>query len=99
MAPHVTEELWERIGREGMCADAAWPGFDAAAAAEPTVTLVVQVNGAVRDRLQVPAGLEETAAVEAALASAKVARALGDGRPSKIVYVPDRILSLVHGRG
>jgi leucyl-tRNA synthetase len=98
MAPHVAEELWERItdGRAGLCADAAWPEYDAAAAAEAEVTLVVQVSGRVRDRLRVPAGLDEAAAIERALASEAARRALGDGgRPGRVVYVPDKLINLV----
>ena len=95
MAPHVTEELWEQTGHTGLCADAAWPAYDPAAAAEPTVTLVVQVGGRVRDRLELPAGLSEAAAREAALKSEKVERALGGRAPSQVVYVPDRLINLV----
>jgi leucyl-tRNA synthetase len=95
MAPHVTEELWERTGHTGLCADAAWPSYDPAAAAEPMLTLVVQVGGKVRDRLDVPAGLDKDAALEAALQSEKVARALQGGRPRKVVFVPDRLINLV----
>jgi len=97
MAPHIAEELWERIGGGGLCADAAWPAYDAGAAAEEEVTLVIQVDGRVRDRLRVPAGLGEAAAVELALASEPARRALGgDGtRPRRVVYVPDRLINLV----
>jgi len=97
MAPHVAEELWERIGAGGLCADAPWPVSDAAAAAEAEVTLVVQVDGRVRDRLRVPAGLDEASATERALASETALRALGgDGRrPRRVVYVPDKLINLV----
>ncbi|MBO0689748.1 MAG: leucine--tRNA ligase [Candidatus Dormibacteraeota bacterium] len=96
LAPHITEELWERIGGEGLCVDAAWPAHDPAALVEPEVTLVVQVGGKVRDRLRVPVGLAEEAAVDRALASVPVQRALGEGgRPSKVVFVPDRLVNLV----
>src|SRR4029077_7816167 len=50
LAPHMTEEMWERLGEQGMLADASWPVFDHAAAAEPKVTLVIQVAGRVRDK-------------------------------------------------
>src|SRR5262249_34705076 len=66
MAPHIAEELWERTGGQGLAADAPWPEFDATAAADREVTLVVQVAGKVRDRLLVPAGLDESAATERA---------------------------------
>jgi len=95
LAPHICEELWARLGGEGMIADAAWPRFDAAAAAEPEVTLVVQVAGKVRDRLAVAAGLSEAQALEAALGSERVQRAFDGRRPSKVVYVPDRLINLV----
>ena len=95
LAPHACEEMWERLGESGMLADEAWPAFDAAVAAEPQVTLVVQVAGKLRDRLTVEAGLGEAAAVQAALASEKVGAALNGRRPSKVVYVPDRLINLV----
>jgi leucyl-tRNA synthetase len=95
MAPHVTEELWERTGHQGLCADAAWPAFDPAAAEEAVVTLVVQVGGKLRDRLEVPAGLDRESALATALGSEKVARALGGGQPRKVVFVPDRLINLV----
>jgi leucyl-tRNA synthetase len=95
LAPHVAEEMWERIGGRGMLADESWPVFDPAAAAEPKVTLVVQVGGKLRDRLTVDAGLAEAAALEAAMRSEKVRAALNGGAPSKIVYVQDRLINLV----
>jgi leucyl-tRNA synthetase len=95
MAPHISEELWQRSDGEGLCADAPWPELDEAAAEEHEVTLVVQVAGRVRDRLRVPAGLDETAATERALASEAAGRALGDGRPSRVIYVPDKLINLV----
>ena len=95
LAPHVCEEMWERLGEGGMLADAQWPEFDAAAAAVPEVTLVVQVAGKVRDRLTIPVGTSEEKALEAALASDRVRAAFDGRRPSKVVYVPDRLINLV----
>ncbi|HYU64606.1 MAG TPA: leucine--tRNA ligase [Verrucomicrobiae bacterium] len=95
LAPHVCEEMWERLGEQGMLADASWPAFDAAAAAEPTIVLVVQVGGRVRDRLEVDAGLSEEQAVKAALASEKVRAALNGRGPSRVIYKPDRLINLV----
>ena len=95
LAPHVGEEMWERLGEKGLLADASWPAFEASAAAEPKVVLVVQVSGKLRDRLEVDAGLSEADAVKAALASEKVRAALDGGRPSKIIYVQDRLINLV----
>src|SRR5467141_3615100 len=99
VGPHISEEMWERLGeggpQRGLLADATWPEFDAAAAAEPQVTLVVQVSGKVRDRLPVAAGLSEEQALAAALASDRVRAALNGTKPSKVVYVPNRLINLV----
>ena len=95
LAPHVGEEMWERLGEKGLLADASWPAFEASAAAEPKVVLVVQVSGKLRDRLEVDAGLSEADAVRAALASEKVRAALDGGSPSKVIYVQDRLINLV----
>jgi leucyl-tRNA synthetase len=95
IAPHLGEEMWEKLGREGLLADAPWPDYDAAAAAESHVVLVVQVGGKVRDRLNVPVGLSEEEALKAALGSAKVRSILDGTKPSKVIYVPDRLINLV----
>jgi len=95
IGPHVAEEMWERLGESSLLADAQWPEFDAAAAVEPEVTLVVQVSGKVRDRLSVPAGLSQEQALEKALGSARVKGALDGRGPSKVVYVQDRLINLV----
>jgi leucyl-tRNA synthetase len=95
MAPHVGEELWSRIGGKGLAADAAWPQYDPAAAAEPELTLVIQVAGKVRDRATVPVGTTEPQALEAAMKSEKVRAALNGRVPSKVIYVQDRLINLV----
>ncbi|HEV8597486.1 MAG TPA: class I tRNA ligase family protein, partial [Candidatus Dormibacteraeota bacterium] len=95
LAPHACEEMWERLGEKGMLADAGWPEFDSALAAEPMIVLVVQVAGKLRDRLDVNAGLSEQEAVKAALSSPKVHAALDGREPSKVIYVPDRLINLV----
>jgi leucyl-tRNA synthetase len=78
-----------------MLADQSWPAFNAADAAEPKVTLVVQVDGKLRDRLTLDAGLREAAALEAAMKSEKVRAALNGREPSKVIYVQDRLINLV----
>jgi leucyl-tRNA synthetase len=95
LAPHISEEMWERLGEGHLLADESWPEFDAAAAAEPQVTLVVQVAGKLRDRLNVEAGIPEARALEMALASEKVRAALNGRGPSKVIYVKDRLINLV----
>ena len=95
LAPHACEEMWERLGEKGLLADASWPVYEAAAAAEPKVVLVVQVAGKLRDRLDVDLGLSEADAMQAALASEKVQAALNGRGPSKVIYVQDRLINLV----
>ena len=72
LAPHISEELWARTGRPYSIHRQAWPQWDAELAQEDEVTLVVQVSGKVRDRIQVPAGIDETRAREIAMASPQV---------------------------
>jgi leucyl-tRNA synthetase len=95
LAPHIAEEMWQRVGERGMLADEAWPVFDPTAAVEPKVTLVVQVDGKLRDRLTVDAGYSEAEALAAAEGSEKVRAALNGRRPSKVIYVQDKLINLV----
>ncbi|MGQ9887651.1 MAG: leucine--tRNA ligase [Aggregatilineales bacterium] len=88
--PHITEELWARLGLPYSIHQQAWPQYDAAKAAEDLVTLVVQVNGKVRDRIQVVADIAEADAQRIALASEAVRRALDGGTPKKVIFVAGR---------
>jgi leucyl-tRNA synthetase len=94
LAPHLAEELWSKVGGTGSVHVAPWPEPVGDPSADE-VDLVVQVDGRVRDRLTVPAGLAEDDAVAAATASPKVARAV-DGRAiRRAIHVPDRLVNLV----
>jgi leucyl-tRNA synthetase len=96
MAPHISAELWERRhpGRSPVHAQ-PWPVADAGKVRMETVTMVVQVNGKVRDRLDVPTSISEDEAVAASLASPRIVDALA-GRPArKIVARPPRLVNLV----
>ncbi len=95
IAPHVSEEMWERLDGEGLLADAPWPEYDAATAVEPEVTVVVQVAGKLRARLTMQAGASEQKVLDTALAHPKVKAALDGSKPSKVIYVPDRLINLV----
>jgi leucyl-tRNA synthetase len=103
-APHIAEELWERLGNErslfaGPAAGTTsnWPAFDAAKATADMVELVVQVNGKVRAKLPMARGTDQEEAKAAALADANVARFLNGAKIRKIVFVPDRLINLVIG--
>jgi leucyl-tRNA synthetase len=94
-APHIAEELWERLGGAGSVHRQAWPTWDEALVAAETVTLVVQVDGRVRDRLTVSADVTETEARELALGSETVRRHLGDRTVARVVFVPGRLVNVV----
>jgi leucyl-tRNA synthetase len=93
--PHIAEELWERLGRPYSVHTQPWPEFDAQAAREEEITLVVQVNGRVRDRITVPVGISEEQARTLALESPAVQRFLEDGAPKKVILVPGRLVNIV----
>jgi leucyl-tRNA synthetase len=93
-APHVAEELWERLGHDRLW-KTPWPVADPALVASETVEVVVQVNGRLRDRLQVPVGTPEEELVGLALASERVQAHLDGGEPRKTIVVPDRLVNLV----
>jgi leucyl-tRNA synthetase len=97
-APYMTEELWERRGGRGSIHRQSWPLFDPAIAAPDEVTLVVQIDGKVRDRLTAPAGIPEPDAVKLALASPKAKAALDGRQVERTVFVKDRLVNVVTGR-
>lgn len=97
IAPHVTEELWQRRGNSGSIHVQPWPEADEAVAAEDVITLIVQVNGKVRDRVEVPARVGRDEVEAAALASEKVRAWVGDGPVRKVIVVPDRLVNIVVG--
>lgn len=95
VAPHITEELWQRIGKPYSIHTQEWPKVDEAAAAQDEITLVVQVNGKVRDRLTVPADITEEEAKNNALASPVVEKALEGKAPRQVIYVKGRLVNIV----
>jgi leucyl-tRNA synthetase len=94
IAPHIAEELWERMGGVGSISFAEWPAYDEALAAEETVTMVVQVGGKIRDRIEVPVGVSSDEAEQIALASDKVASHL-DGEPTRVIVRPPNLVNIV----
>jgi leucyl-tRNA synthetase len=96
LTPHVTAELWERRhpGEPSVHLQ-RWPVFDPELVREETVTMVIQVNGKVRDRVEVDAGISEAEAQAVALASARVTEALGGAAPKRVVSRPPRLVNVV----
>jgi leucyl-tRNA synthetase len=95
LAPHISEELWHRMGMDGSVVTASWPRFDASITAEDMATMVVQVNGKVRDRIDVPIAISQVDAVAAALASDRVLAHMGGAEPRKVIARLPNVLSLV----
>lgn len=93
--PHIAEELWERLGKPYSIHMHQWPQFDPAKAAEDQIVLIVQVNGKVRDRITVPAGISDQDARERALASQTVQRFIQGKKPKRIIVVPGRLVNIV----
>ncbi len=94
-APYIAEELWARRGGAYSVHQQAWPTYDPALARAEEIVLVVQVDGKVRERLTVAAGLPEAQARDAALASEKVKAFIGARTVTKVIVVPDRLVSIV----
>ena len=92
--PHVTEELWGVLGHDSRLWDAPWPVADEALLQHDTIELVLQVNGKVRDRVQVPAGLPEDELIARSRASEKV-RAHLNGKERRVIVVPDKLVNIV----
>jgi leucyl-tRNA synthetase len=95
-APHVTEELWEKLGHERLWVH-PWPVADPALLEEDTFELVVQVNGKVRDRLEVPVDLPEDELVARAKESPKVQAQLNGATIRQTIVVPRKLVNLVVG--
>jgi leucyl-tRNA synthetase len=95
LCPHITEELWHVRGNTDSIHDQNVPTYDPALAADEVVTVVVQINGKVRDRQEVPAGMGEDEVKATILSSPKIAAAVGDTKPKKIIYVPGKLMNIV----
>jgi leucyl-tRNA synthetase len=95
VCPHIAEELWSRQGKPYSIHNQSWPAVDEAATKEEMITLVLQVNGKVRDRLEVPVGISEADAKTAALASEVVQKFLEGRPPRKVIVVPGRLVNVV----
>jgi leucyl-tRNA synthetase len=95
MAPHITEEMWRALGHKESVHLEPWPKYDLELTRDETVTVVVQINGKVRDRLQVEAGTPEAQVQQMALSREVVGKHLNGKPPKKVIYVPDKLLSIV----
>jgi leucyl-tRNA synthetase len=95
IAPHITEELWSRRGRPFSIHQQSWPNWDENIAKEETITLVVQVNGKVRDKIEVAADSPEETLRQIALESDKIQKWLEGETPRKVIVVKGRLVNIV----
>jgi leucyl-tRNA synthetase len=96
VTPHIAEELWvEHYGNPYSIHDQPWPEIDEEATQVDEITLIVQVNGKVRDRITVPADVSEAEAKETALASDAAQRFIEGKPPRKVIYIPGRLVNIV----
>lgn len=98
MAPYLAEEQWRRFGHGDSIHSGSWPEYEEDLAAEDEATMVVQVNGKVRDTITVPVDVAEDEMLRRALASEKVKTHLGGRDPAKVITRPPKLLSLVSSR-
>lgn len=94
-APHMAEELWEKMGQSGFVSNAKWPSFDSALTVDSVVSIGVQVNGKSRGVIEIDKDAEEAVALEKAMEVSSVVNALGGKQPDKVIYKAGRILNLI----
>lgn len=95
-APHISEELWEKLGHQDSITLASWPKFDQALLQNQLVTVGIQVNGKLRDTVELPADTEDSADLQAQICSReKVQNALNGAKVKKFIYIKNKIISLV----
>ena len=95
ITPHLSEELWERLGGKGLIAQQPWPTVDETLISDATITMPIQVNGKRRGQIEVQKDLELSEIQNLALATEAVQRALDGASPKKVIVVPGRIVNVV----
>jgi len=94
-APHLAEELWNRTGHPYSIHNQPWPEYDEELAKEEEITLVIQINGKLRDKVLVPASISEVEAKELALRRERVKAYIDDKKLTRVIYVPKRVVNIV----
>ena len=95
MTPHLSEDIWDRLGGDGLIVTAPWPQADETLLVDDTVTLPIQINGKRRAEIQVPADMSREEVEKIALAHEAVIRTLDGATPKKVIVVPGRIVNVV----
>jgi len=95
IVPHITEELWQLLGKTRAAADMPWPGFDPACATEEEMTVVIQINGKLRSRMTVPVDCDAEKIKADALADEKIVSFIAGNKILKVIYVPKKLVNIV----
>ena len=93
--PHIAEEMWRKLGNKPSICNASWPKFDPHLIKEERITLIVQINGKVRSKIEIGADLEEKKIKELVLADEKIKNWIGDKSLKKFIVVPKRLVNIV----
>ena len=96
MMPHLAEELWHMLGHDTLVADTPWPAADESLLVEDSMKIAVQVRGKMRGTIEVPTDAEQPLIEEKALGLPTVIAALDGAEIKKVIYVPNRIINLIH---
>ena len=94
-APHITEELWEKYGEGGLLSMRPWPGYDEEKTKDEEIEIVIQVNGKIRDKMMIPAGLDKEGTQEAAMKSEKLSSLIEGKTVVKVIAVPGKLVNVV----
>ena len=94
-APHITEELWDELCDDGLCWGGEWPKYNPKLVKEEKVSLIIQVNGKVRDKIEVDVGLSEAKAKKIALSSDKMIKYTKGKKIKKIIFIKDKLINFV----
>ncbi|MCA1775219.1 MAG: class I tRNA ligase family protein, partial [Loktanella sp.] len=93
--PHLSEDIWSRLGEDGLIANAPWPQADDSLLISDTVTMPIQINGKRRSEIDVPKDMPKDAVEALVMQDAAVQKALDGGAPKKVIVVPGRIVNIV----
>ena len=95
MTPHLSEELWEKLGEQTLIAEQLWPEVDETLLIDDTITMPIQINGKRRGQIEVKKDLSPTEIEELTLSEPAVQKALDGNKPKKVIVVPGRIINVV----
>ena len=94
-APHLAEELWQRLGHKKSIFKEKWPEYDVRLVKEDTFDLIIQINGKVRDKVEVPIGIDKLEAEKIALNREKIKKWIGKNKIKKVIYIENKLINIV----